>query len=533
MKKDKINLFIISIVFLIFSIFLYGKCGNFLIDFSRESYIPFQINNNEILVKDILLIYGAFGYIFNAFLYKIFFNINTLLVEALIISYFISIIFYYILKKFTNEKTALIFSVLFVSVNVFSNSTFSFILPYSYSVLWGIFGIYLVLYSILYQKNKLLFFSLGLIFASRIEFFIVTFLISLYFIIKNKSFKFKDSLFFFIIPLIPLFYFIFNKVNLSDLIENFLIIKKMVSTVAIKNLYCAMGSYFSFGYFKLNFLNSLIFLILNTILYFIFKKQKILFFILLIIAYFFLKPIIALNLGFIFSSILTLFLIKKLNKNEILLFLFCFIFSSKSVFTLNPYDYSNFGWSLNIFYIYFLLKNHFNLDKNFLNYILIALLININIINLIHNINDKKLPLKTNIGNIYLKEKDYFIAKEVTDFIKNNITENQDFIVLPEGQIFNLIYQKPWKFKNSTFTPLDFETFEDKNLIQKLDENKTNFLIFYPRNTSDYGFSTICYDYGIDFCEYVANNYSRVKIIDKGYKTLIFKLRKKWKKKKQ
>ena len=74
---------------------------------------------------------------------------------------------------------------------------------------------------------------------------------------------------------------------------------------------------------------------------------------------------------------------------------------------------------------------------------------------------------------------------------------------------------------------MDFETFEDKNLIQKLDEDKTNFLIFYPRNTSDYGFSTICYDYGIDFCEYVANNYSRVKIIDKGYKTLIFKLRKK------
>ena len=119
MKKDKINLFIISIVFLIFSIFLYGKCGNFLIYFSRESYIPFQINNNEILVKDILLIYGAFGYIFNAFLYKIFFNINMLLVEALIISYFISIIFYYILKKFTDEKTALIFSFLFVSVNVF------------------------------------------------------------------------------------------------------------------------------------------------------------------------------------------------------------------------------------------------------------------------------------------------------------------------------------------------------------------------------------------------------------------------------
>ena len=106
---------------------------------------------------------------------------------------------------------------------------------------------------------------------------------------------------------------------------------------------------------------------------------------------------------------------------------------------------------------------------------------------------------------------------------QKNIKKDENFIVIPEGQIFNYIHKKPWEFYNSTFTPLDFETFKDEQLINKLETNKTPYIIFFPRNTIDYGKISICYDYGVDFCTYVMDNYTRIAILEDNYKVLIFK----------
>ena len=156
--KNKINILILSIFFIILSIIFWGKTENILIDFSRESYIPYQMLNGKILIKDIFLIYGPFGYIINSFLYKISTNINILFLEAHIISYFIVIFIYLIFKKFTNEKNSLIFSLFFIAISIFSHSIFNFTIPYSFSTLWAIFAIYGVLYAILYDKKKSNFF---------------------------------------------------------------------------------------------------------------------------------------------------------------------------------------------------------------------------------------------------------------------------------------------------------------------------------------------------------------------------------------
>jgi len=154
--ENKKNIIILTIFFVIISIFFYGKTGNMLIDFSRESYIPFQINNNEHLIKNILLIYGPLGYILNSFLYKISTNINLILIEAHVISYGILILFYLIANKFLSNKASLILSVFFVLISIFSFSTFSFVLPYSYSTLVAILGIYLAIFSLLYDKKTTL-----------------------------------------------------------------------------------------------------------------------------------------------------------------------------------------------------------------------------------------------------------------------------------------------------------------------------------------------------------------------------------------
>ena len=128
------------------------------------------------------------------------------------------------------------------------------------------------------------------------------------------------------------------------------------------------------------------------------------------------------------------------------------------------------------------------------------------------------------MGTIYLSQNDKKLYEKINQYIEKNIKKDETFIVVPEGQMFNLIHKKPWNFYNSTFTPLDFETFKEENLIKKLKDNKTDYIIFYPRNTKDYGANTICYNYGVDFCTYIMDNYTRTAIFEEGYKALIFKL---------
>ena len=206
--SDKKNIIIFSIIFLIASAILFLKTGSMFIDFSRESYIPFQMLQGKTLIKDIFLIYGPFGYIINFLLYKITININLLIILSHLISYLIIILFYFILRQFKSEKISLLFtiffiinispsviffellSIFFIITSIFSYSTFNYIIPYSYSTLWAIFGIYLILFSILYNKKSLIFLSLWLILCSKIEYFIPCAIISFgYLIYKKESFK--------------------------------------------------------------------------------------------------------------------------------------------------------------------------------------------------------------------------------------------------------------------------------------------------------------------------------------------------------
>ena len=187
--KTWLYVLILSFVYLFLSIFFFGKTGNMLVDFQREAYVPFDILNSKALFKDIFIIYGPFGYIFNAFLYKIFaVNINVLLFEAHIISYFIMIFFYFIALKYLNRNLAFIFSLFFILISIFSNSTFSFVLPYSFSSLWAIFGVFGLFYSILYKKDPFIFLFLGLIFVNRVEYFVFSFFIVLFYIFCFFSF---------------------------------------------------------------------------------------------------------------------------------------------------------------------------------------------------------------------------------------------------------------------------------------------------------------------------------------------------------
>ncbi|MBQ2983241.1 MAG: hypothetical protein IJD57_00385 [Candidatus Gastranaerophilales bacterium] len=525
-KNDKISLLILTILFTLFAFFFFGKFGNILIDFSRECYIPLQMNNGEKLYSDIFLIYGFFGYFINSIILKFTQNVNSLLILANIISYTILILFYIISRKFLNEKQSFFFSFLFLTLSIFSNSTFSFVFPYSFSTLWAVLGCYLVIFSLLYDKKNLLFLSLGFIFVNKIEFFIIFGLISIFSLLFKKEKFLKNSFWILFFPILNLLYIAINQIPIDDIIKNANYITTMAKTSAIAYFYKGMGSFFEINQFLFNLKNLFIVLFFSFISYQFFKKEQIFATMSLILPFSIIHFYNVFNLSIlILIPIFFITLRKKLlSSPEILLVIFTLALNFKCLFKTSTFSYSNFGFALIIMVLYVLFLKVLN--KKWLVYFLIIFLIGFNIENINYFAKNQKIGLKTTIGQIQLNKDDFETFKKTNEYIKTNIQKDENLIVIPEGQIFNFIHKKPWNYYNSTFTPLDFETFGEENIIQKLNENKTDWIIFYPRNTHEYGAKTICYDYGIDFCEYIMDNYERKTIIEDKFKVLIFKIKK-------
>ncbi len=524
MKEHLRPFLILLLFFVLFSVFFFGQSSNFLVDFSREIEIPYQMQLGKKLFKDIFLIYGFWGYFLNFILYKFSANINILLIEANIISFFISASFYFILYKFfLNKNTALFFSIIFVIASIFSCSTFSFVVPYSFSTLWAYFALYFVVLFLLYKNDKMLFLMLGLLCVSKIElFFVVCVFIFACKISQKEKFS-LDLLYTFIFPIVFLLYISLNHIQYSDILNNFKYLKIMTTTNALSYFYKGMGVLFDIKYFTYNIKNFLFYILFFMFSYFLYlKNKKIAFYVVTILFFAFCNLVFLYNLGIFFLSILFIYLLckKKISKTDVIFYTFSLIMSIKSIFALNIFGYANFSFVFVISNIYFFLTKIF--EKKFLNIHFLIFLVFLSFTNIKNLILDHKTSYNTNRGQIYLKSDDFENFFETDSFIKKNIKENENFVVLPEGQIFNFINKKDWNFFNSTFTPLDFETFSDNYFIENLSKEKTDYVIFYPRNTKDYKNELICYDYGVDFCSYIVDNYDIAKKIGNN-KVLIYK----------
>ena len=523
MKK---HIFLLTIIYIFFSIFYFAKTGNMLIDFSRESYIPFQLLQGKTLVKDIFLIYGGFGYLINFLIYKISTNINFIIILSHILAYISIITFYLIATRFANKNSALLFATLFIAASIFSNSTFSFVLPYSYSTIWAYLAAYLAFYFYINNKQKYLYLALGFIAINRIELFILLFLFfNFAYLFEKKPFKRKDILFSIFFPVLYAIILITQKISYSDIKTNSLYLSKMINTESINYLYKSMGAYLQNEYIIKSTYLLLMFILICTISYFLYKKNyKYTSFTIIIITFIFFNLNNLFNLGVFILIFLILQLKQKKNleKKELIIALFSIILSYKSIFNISPLTYSNFSYIFILFSIYILLKKIINAKWLYITFSIFTIMLAF--ANFKYYLNHPKYKIKTKAGSIYLTKKDSILFEKINEYIKKNIKENEEILIVPEGQIFNLIHKKTWNYYNSTFTPLDFETFGEQKLTEKLKNNKTDYIIFYPRNTKEYGAQTICYDYGVNFCTYIMDNYHREAIIEEGYKALIFKI---------
>ena len=511
MNSLKNNIFIITVLFILLGVVFFGQSSNILIDFSREIAVPYQMLDGKSLFKDIFLIYGFWGYFFNFLLLKIYPNILTMLIISNVLSLLNVIILYFIFKKYLSNRCTLFFSLAFIFCSVFSCATFSFVIPYSYSVLWAYFSAYLLLFSILYEKNCLIFISLSLLSVTRIELFLPLFFISVVCLIIKRHRVGFNFLFVFLFPIIFLGYILLNKISYNDILYNFSFIKKMLIAPSLSYLYKGMGVFFNYEYFIYNIKNLFLYSLIFLSTYFIYKKINIYFsFALFFILMLFRDVIFVLNLAvFILIVLFIISLIKrKVTYFDSVLFLFSLMLSLKSIFALNIWSYGNFSFILVIFNIYLLLNKF--IDKNYLNMHFMIFFILLSFMNLKNLYFDSKTLYKNETNSIFIKNNDYNSFVNLDKFIKNNIKENEKLIVLPEGQIFNILNKKTWDFYNSTFTPLDFQTFGDEFFISQLKNNKTDYIVFYPRDTRDYGYKNICKDYAVDFCRYIVDNYKRI-----------------------
>lgn len=523
MIKDKKFLIILTLFFLVLSALFFGKSSNFLIDFSRELTVPYQMLNGQKPFEDIFLIYGFWGYFVNFLLYKINLNTNLLLFEAVIVSYIITILFYSILLRFCSKATSLAFSVFFILCSVFSCATFSYSVPYSYSVLWAYFALYLILFAYFYKKDSFLYLSLGLLAVCKIEFFIIFgFLILLLKMFKKEKFSYK-ALYFLIFPSIFVFYILITHISFDSIFNNFTNIKLLVKTQALSYFYKGMGVFFEKKYFLYNLCNLLLCTAAFYFSYFLYKKEKkTLSYLLIILFFIILKVVFVLNLALFVLFGLFVFTLckKKLSENEIILVIFSILMSIKSAFALNIYGYGNFSFVMCVFCIFLLLSKIF--DERYLKSYFLIYFVFLSTVNIGSIILDAKVLYHSHFGTVYIKKSDSLMFEYVNGYIKENISDSKTLLVMPEGQIFNFINNKKWQYYNSTFTPLDFETFGDEYFISKLKEYKTDYIIIFPRDTADYKKTQICSDYAVDFCSYVSDNYIKVNDLEK-YNVKIFK----------
>lgn len=259
-EQNLYDLLLIVLCISVLFFFFYGKMGSYLVDVGREAYLPWQMNNGEVLYKDLFNVYGPLGYQINALLFKAFgTNLNTLYFAGFVSSIVITSLIYFISKLFVCRKTALSISFVTIAVCVFSSGLFNFIFPYSYNAVYALSGLLASLYALLLylQDKRKIFLSLsflfaGFAFANKIEYlpyFCFLFVCLPFFLRKENSFNkdLKDYVLpvvaFGVFPVLSFGTLCLQGATFADFITAAKLITAVVKAPATEYFYNAYGLY--------------------------------------------------------------------------------------------------------------------------------------------------------------------------------------------------------------------------------------------------------------------------------------------------
>ena len=250
-KFDIINIFLILFLLVVGFIFTYGHITSIYSDIGREFYIPWQMNEGNVLYKDIFNVYFPLGYQLNAFLLKIFSNkLSVFYFAGFVVSYLSLIAIYFISKHFTNRLCSLLAVFLVIVSCVFYQSISNYIVTYSYSLLYAMCAfLWSFLMLILYLKNEkfkyflLSCFLMGISFASKYEYCLFLFVII--FVAIYKKIEIRKCLLsvvsFLIVPLFSIFLLFIQGVSLEDIYKSAKYMIELSDSNSVKYFYSYTG----------------------------------------------------------------------------------------------------------------------------------------------------------------------------------------------------------------------------------------------------------------------------------------------------
>lgn len=520
--------------------------GSLIVDCGREAYYSLQVAQGKVLYKDIFNIYGPFSYMYNALLFKIFrVNLNVLFLSGCVSSFFITSLIYLIARRFMNEFTSFSISIFAIMVGALNTNIFNTVFPYSFGMLYGtvavLASIWLLLkYEESSEKNLYLYLSAffaGLCVANKYE-FLTYFLVIAYAAFKIKPLNFKQySLLAGSLLLAPAVCFailFLQGMRLQDLITTGLIINKMAHTNTLNYFYQHTGVFFHKKTLPLlirKFFEALIPLALffgATKL-----KKKFLSVSLALIAAFlvihntFIEVFAFLPL---LISILFIFNFKNIYKNTNLMIitLSSILLCMKLYWGLILLSYGDYLIGLPLITIIALVLYKFKNKKiNQLIFSSFLLLASIPFFLLdLHDLKSKKDFISTLRGKFYLEESFVPSTNTLMKYLQGNTKKTDTVMIFPEGQLINFLTERKSDDIYGSLIPLYVETFGEDNIINHFKQTKPEYIIFNNWDYKGYYLKYICNDYAQSFCAFVAQNYTQEKVIDDGFRYLIFKIKK-------
>ncbi len=532
--KDNKYLIFLWLFCILGLLFFCGHYQGILIDFGREVYYPQRILQGKILYKDLFNIYGPLAYQINAVLYKFFgAKLSTLYGAGVLCSLLTVSGIFLIAKKFLSEFLSFGIGLFSLAVGVTTSVIFNFHFPYSWAVLYGLVAFLFSLYFLLNfcdDKNStnlcISSFLAGICITCKYD-FILYGIIVLFLIIKEKNFKALLS--FLSVPFISFGILFIQGLRLSDLANFLIVIKAMAKSKTLTYFYQNSGIYFHPKALVTDFLLFLKFVIpFSAILasVYLFNRNKIgsislqIFGWVTFLWFFTEKYQIAFGFLPLVLLIFALFSYKKFDFKLFILVLSALAAGAKVFWVLILQSYGNYYVSIILIAFLALLFTYLpkRLEKVVAIYVIIA-----GLFIFISNFSALSLPqykITTERGTIYTQKSIAGSTNQLINFLKN---QNGNAVIFPEGMSVNFLSNTISDDYYNSLLPLYVETFTEEKIINHYRENLPEYVIFNNLNMKDYYFKYICEDYALDFCRFVKDNYEMDKIIDNGFRYVIFK----------
>ncbi len=556
---------IIFIVSLFLYVLFYAKYDIYLIDVSREAYLPWQVLKGNVLYKDIFNVYGALGYQINAIAYAIMgVKLSTLYFMGFLNSLVILFTTFFIARLFVDKKTSLCISGLTLFVCVYAKNFFNFIFVYSYSAVYALSGFLLSLLAILFyirdKKNLYLtlsFFFAGFAFANKIEYapyFAFIFACLPFFVKKDWKQYLYSFAAFMLMPVISFGVLFIQGVSIQDLLDAAVLIKKLISAPATNYFYYNFGLYFnppmvwdgvrlllamlktaipfSLVLYGINYLckkhsdnkflliGANIFIILASVALII-KKYNLLYNMYAgifawvgLVVLFILSVVVVYCLFVLYKNKFDFGTLDSKDKMFLYMTVASILVSMKGFFSIFLTCYGTFNLAalflpFVIFFVYYVPKAFKFVDKDVFAAVVKNLCVAVMIAFLImalYRIGEGRYTLvKQPRGMIYMRNL-YGNQNELIEFIRNNTAKDARVVTIPEGAIVNFLAERDTDNKYYYLIPVNVQIFGEEKILDDFKKNPPDYFLLNELLYSVYKKGAFC-SYTRSVCDFIKSDY--------------------------